>query len=105
MNAKYDNYPYIFQAELAHSDIDNKTLNTNSDNMAGYMQGIYNICDQHAIIGRYEFFDNDELNVVNNIGVIGYSYRPIYSVSLKAEYQVNSDSKKSKSIISFSVLF
>lgn len=105
VNAKYDMYPYIFQAEVAHSDIDNKALNINSDNMAGYMQGIYHISDQHAIVGRYEFFDNDELNIFNKIGVIGYSYRPLYSVSFKAEYQLNSDSRKSKAIASFSVLF
>ncbi|MFT5660092.1 MAG: hypothetical protein ACI9TV_000732 [Sulfurimonas sp.] len=104
-NAKYDNYPFMLQTEIAYNDIDNRDLEIKSHQFAGYTQGLYNFNMQHAIIGRYEYFDNNEISEINQIGIIGYSYRPVYAISIKAEYQCNSDSKLSKSLISFSVLF
>ena len=106
-NAKYDSYPYTLQTEWAYTNINNKTYNTKDYQFGGYLQGMYNLSEKHAIVSRYEYFkDTQEYSKADNhIGVIGYSYRPMYSVSLKAEYQFNSDSDLSKSIVSFSVLF
>ena len=104
-NAKYTNYPFLFQAELAYSNINNQAIDKKSNNLAGYAQGMYNINMKHALISRYEYVHDDELKTTNSIGVFGYSYRPMYSISVKAEYQWNSDAYKSKSLISFSVLF
>lgn len=102
-NAKYDSYPILLQTEWAY--IDNKTLDTNNYQFGGYVQGMYNFNQKHAIVTRYEYFKDRELDTSNHIGVLGYSYRPMYSISIKAEYQINSNSDLSKSIISFSVLF
>jgi len=104
-NVKYTQYPFLVQTEWAYTDIDNKTFDTNAFQVGGYIQNLYHINIQHAIIGRYEYFKDTQVNLENHIGVFGYSYRPKYAISIKAEYQVNSDSKFSKSIISFSVLF
>jgi hypothetical protein len=104
-NAKYDNYPFKIQAEIAYSSIENKTIDEKSYQFAGYAQALYNLNMKHALVTRYEYFDNNELRKINHIGVFGYSYRPIYPVSFKAEYQWNSDSYQSKAIVSFSVLF
>ncbi len=105
INAKYYNYPLVLQTEMAYNDIYNDTLNKNSYQFAGYAQGIYNFNLKYAIIGRYEYFDDNQVPAINHIGIIGYSYRPLYSISIKAEYQLNSDSHLNKSIVSFSVLF
>jgi len=105
INAKYDNYPFLLKGEVAYSDIDNRFINKKSNNLAGYTQGMYNLDMKHALISRYEYFNDDENNEKTHIGVFGYSYRPIYSVSFKAEYQWNSDSYQNKSLVSFSVLF
>lgn len=105
LDAKYDNYPFKLQTEVAYNAIDNKTLDRKSYKFSGYTQGIYNFNMQHAAIGRYEYFDDNEAGLMHHIGVFGYSYRPIYSVSVKSEYQWNSDSDLSKFIVSFSVLF
>lgn len=104
LNAKYDDYPFALKAEMAYNTVE-KRARSKSYQFGGYAQGVYNFNVQHAIIGRYEYFDNDERGKLNHIGVFGYSYRPVYSISYKAEHQFNSDSKSSKSIISFSVLF
>jgi hypothetical protein len=104
-NVRYDSYPFLLQAEIAYSDVNNQTTDKRDNNLAGYAQGMYSLNMKHALISRYEYIDNGELGKSNSIGIFGYSYRPVYSVSLKAEYQWNSDAYKSKSIISFSVLF
>ena len=105
LNAKYDNYPYLVQTEFQYNDIEDTKRNEETYQFAGYIQGKYNFNLKHALIGRYEYIDNDLINQVNNIGIIGYSYRPLYSISIKTEYQINSDSSYNKAIISFSVLF
>lgn len=105
VNAKYNNYPFLIQTEWAYTDISNKTFNRNDFQFGGYVQGMYNFNMQHAIVNRYEYFKDTQTNTKENIGIIGYSYRPMYSISLKAEYQFNSNSDLSKSLISFSVLF
>jgi len=105
LDAKYDSYPFLFQTEFAYNYVNHKNIDSKSHQSAGYTQGLYHLNTQHAVIGRYEYYDDKARGDTNHIGVIGYSYRPMYSISIKAEYQINSDSKFSKSIISFSVLF
>jgi hypothetical protein len=108
INAKYDNYPYLVQTEWAYTDIHNKTFLTKAMQFGGYIQGMYNLTQKHAIVGRYEYFKDTQLSTIDakqHIAVVGYSYRPIYAVSLKAEYQFNSHQKLDKAIFSFSVLF
>lgn len=105
LDAKYDNYPFVVQAEMAYNDIDNKLTGITNHQFAAYSQATYNLDMKNAIIGRYEYFEENHIDDASHIGVIGYSYRPMYSVSFKAEYQFNSDSDLSKSLISFSVLF
>ena len=105
LNAKYDNYPFLVQSEFAYNDIEETTSNQSNYQLSGYLQGRYNFSSQHAIVSRYEYIDDDISNRKNHIGIIGYSYRPTYSVSIKTEYQINSDSAYNKAILSFSVLF
>ena len=102
---KYDAYPFALQSEAVYNKVDNPLKSSKTDQLAAYSQVMYNFNMQHALIGRYEYFDDNENNRFNHIGVVGYSYRPWYSVSFKLEHQMNSDSTLSKSVASFSVLF
>lgn len=105
LSLKYENSTIRLQTEAMYSNI--KDLNTNITDykFAGYLQSLYKINHQNAIVGRYEHFRNNALDVEQDIGIVGYSYRPVYSISIKSEYQINSDSDLNKFIISFSVLF
>ncbi len=107
VNAKYDNYPYLVQTEWAYTHIQNNTISASEYQFGGYFQGMYNINPKHAIVSRYEYFKDEQSNInsKNNILILGYSYRPIYALSIKGEYQFNSDSRLNQTLISFSVLF
>ncbi len=106
-NIKYDNYPFLLQTEWAYANIQNNVLYVNTYQVGGYLQGMYNINPKNALVSRYEYFKDTQKNVMseNHIGIIGYSYRPMYAMSIKGEYQFNSDSYLDKAIVSFSVLF
>ena len=106
-NAKYDNYPYLVQTEWAYTNITNNNLNTKEYQVGGYLQGMYNLNPKHALVARYEYMKDTQVNQdsKNHIGVFGYSYRPVYAISIKGEYQVNSDAYLNQIFISLSVLF
>ena len=107
VNAKYDNYPFLVQTEWAYTGIKNNLLYSKAYQVGGYLQGMYNINPKNALVSRYEYFKDTQKNIMskNHIAIIGYSYRPFYAVSIKGEYQFNSDSYLNKAIISLSVLF
>ncbi|WP_304543436.1 hypothetical protein [Sulfurimonas microaerophilic] len=73
--------------------------------MGGYLQLLYRSSEEHAFVSRYEYFDDNDLIGKDQIFLFGYSYRPIYPVSLKAEYQWHEQSDQNKFLASFSVLF
>lgn len=106
-NAKYESYPFEVQTEWAYTAIHNNVLNANAFQIGGYLQGMYSFNPQNALVSRYEYFQDTQVATKskNHIGIIGYSYRPVYAVSIKGEYQFNSDSSLNKAIISLSVLF
>lgn len=104
-DAKYDNYPFLLQTEWAYTVVKDNMTSSDSNQFSGYAQGLYNFNMQHAIISRYEYFEDNDLNEETHLGILGYSYRPMPSISIKAEYQINSNSYYSKALVSFSVLF
>ena len=106
LNAKYElSNNLSIQSELALNHIDDHATTVKGYKFAGYLQSLYRISSKHALVGRYEYFNDDATDISDHIGIFGYSYRPIYPVSLKAEYQWNSYEKLNKFITSFSVLF
>lgn len=71
-----------------------------------YLQGVYHLAPKHDIIGRFESYEIDEGAFRSEeIGVIGYTYRPIYPITYKAEYQLRSYTNESRFKLSFSILF
>lgn len=102
--AKYDDsrWQVIAEALVAKSDYDNKK---EAYALSGYVQGMYRYTPQHAFVGRFEYFNDHYTRYEDTIGIIGYSYRPRYPVSLKGEYQWHELSGENRTLLSFSVLF
>lgn len=104
LNTRYDTAQYSAIAEAIVSYQDT-TLTGSERSSAFYLQGEYRFTPQHALIARGEYFRDGIAGIKERIGIIGYSYRPVYPVSLKFEYQWHADSKENQFVSSFSVLF
>ncbi len=102
LDAIYKNDRGEIKTELAYNDIRNDVSNVSNQSFIGYIQGKYYINDKEALVSRYEYINE---KTIGHIGVLGYSYRPIYPISIKTEYQIHSDNSHNKVLISFSVLF
>lgn len=103
-NTRYDSGRVTAIAEAIRS-LQNPVGSAVVQSSSAYLQGEYHFTPQHGLIGRVEYHNNGLLGVHERIGIIGYSFRPVYPVSLKFEYQWNSDSSANQFLSSFSVLF
>lgn len=104
VGAKYDDstWQVLAEALAAKSDY---TDNTEGNALSGYLQTMYRYTPEHAFIGRYEYFNDNHAHYKDHIGIVGYSYRPLYPISLKGEYQWHSLNNENRALFSFSVLF
>jgi len=82
-----------------------KTDKVYTTKYAGYLQALYHFTQKHAGVLRLESYDNTKTAIKEDIAILGYSYRPLYPVSLKAEYQFHSIHKTNQAMLSLSVLF
>jgi len=97
----YDHEPYTLQGEIGaqHSN------GQNTVSFVGYLQGVYQVAEQHEAILRVENLDTKVSALSDTFMVLGYTYRPYYPVAIKAEYQKHTLDEANKFIFSFSVLF
>ncbi|MDD5052650.1 MAG: hypothetical protein PHO27_07965 [Sulfuricurvum sp.] len=104
VSSKFDDgtWQFLGEALAAKSEYTN---NQQGSALSGYLQGMYRYTSEHAVVGRYEYFNDHHSLYKDNIGVLGYSYRPLYPVSLKGEYQWHSLNSENRLLFSFSVLF
>lgn len=72
---------------------------------SGYTQAMYRYTPEHALIGRYEYYNDHHTDYKDHILTMGYSYRPLYPVSLKGEFQWHSQNDENRALFSLSVLF
>lgn len=72
---------------------------------AGYIQGLYRFNDEHSVILRAEAYKENVLHTSENIALVGYTYRPIFPIAIKTEYQFHSISKNDNFLLSFSMMF
>lgn len=71
-----------------------------------YLQGVWHIQEHHDLIGRFEHYKIDEGALRDEqIGIIGYTYRPVYPVALKAEYQAHTYTNENQLHLALSVMF
>lgn len=101
----YNNDTLKVMGGLGHRD-DNKK---DAVKLSTYLQTTYEIVSHHYPVIRLEHHDA-QINVENNITkdssvIFGYTYRPIYPVAFKVEYQLHSNKELDKFLTSFSVMF
>lgn len=73
---------------------------------AFYLQGVWHMKEHHDLIGRFEHYRIDEGSLRDEqIGIIGYTYRPIYPIALKAEYQAHTYTNENQFHLAFSIMF
>ncbi|NQV70913.1 MAG: hypothetical protein HQ498_12880 [Pseudohongiella sp.] len=104
LNARMDDSRYSLISEAIINNQDVRGLGS-VKSKAFYLQGEYRVKPRHAVITRAEYFTDGKTATQDKIAVIGYSYRPVFPVSLKIEYQWHSDSGDNRLLSSFSVLF
>lgn len=104
LNTRYDSGRVTAIAEAIRS-LQEPALGSSVESTAAYLQGEYHVTPQHGVIGRVEYFHDGLTGVHDRVGILGYSFRPVYPVSIKFEYQWHSDSHENQFLSSFSVLF
>ena len=104
LNSRLDTTRYSLIAE-AVADFKELYRGGAEKSQAFYLQGEYRINARHALIGRIEYFHDGRQGTRERIGIVGYSYRPVYPVSFKIEYQWHADTNDDGVLTSFSVLF
>ncbi len=82
-----------------------KSTHVYTTKYAGYLQGVYKLTQKHAAVLRLESYDDSVHGIKEEIGILGYSYRPLYPVSFKVEYQLHSLHQNNQVQCSISVLF
>lgn len=70
-----------------------------------YLQGLYRFNEHNIGILRFESYRDKVSNRDDEIVVFGYTYRPLYPIALKAEYQLHSEQESNIILLSLSVLF
>ncbi len=104
LNSKLNKSHYAISTEAIFNH-KNPVIGKSQLSEAFYLQGEYRFNPKHALISRVEYFHNDQLKQKERIGILGYSYRPVYPVSFKIEYQWHADTDSDGVFSSFSVLF
>lgn len=101
LSAKYESQRYQILSEIGSQ----KSKSDFTTDYALYVQGLYRFSEQHIGIIRVESYD-DNLNATDDdMLIFGYTYRPLYPIAIKSEYQFHSQSSQNQFLFSFSVLF
>ena len=98
---EYDNDDFKIMSEIGSQ----KSNNEFTTDYAAYLQGLYRLNEKHNLILRAESFKTKLTPQAQHIGILGYTYRPIYPVAIKAEYQLHSTSRDNELLLSFSMMF
>lgn len=102
LSGKYEAESYQIQAELGSQESSEYRSTTP---YAGYVQGAYRFDEHHIGIVRVESYEDKVVDKQENIGIVGYTYRPIYPVAIKTEYQLHSQKDENQFLFSLSVMF
>ena len=101
LSSRYESDDYQVTTELGTQ----KSENEFTTKYAGYIQGLYRFTPQHIGILRVESYESGFENTSESLGLAAYTYRPLYPIALKMEYQQHTLANTNQFLISFSVLF
>jgi hypothetical protein len=109
-NLYYNDLAFLFDndtLEISGEIANQFSKHRSTIDYALYLQSLYRITESHAAIIRIESVKkNKELpNNKDSMLLFGYTYRPIYPVACKVEYQFHSRHKENQFLMSFSVFF
>lgn len=74
-------------------------------NLAAYLQLTERFLQRHYAVVRGEYVSDYLPGSEDTALILGYTYRPLFPVAFKAEYQLHSRHADDKAVFSFSVLF
>jgi len=89
---------------MAEAGYRRNETNTRSS-VGGYIQGTQQLLERHYAILRLEYTTDYIANSEDSVAVIGYTYRPLFPVAFKGEYQFHSRADEDILMVSFSMLF
>lgn len=101
LSTKYESEKYQLLAEIGSQ----KSKSHYTADYALYVQGLYRFTQNHIGVIRVESYDENVNATSDNILIFGYTYRPLYPIAVKSEYQFYSKSEQNQFLLSFSVLF
>ncbi len=103
ISLKYDTDNYKIMGELGTQFNKNHSLVPYS----GYIEGLYRITPKHLPTIRFETYESQQLKQTqkDSFLVLGYTYRPVYPVAFKAEYQMHQEDAQNRTLLSISALF
>lgn len=100
-SARYTQEKFELLGEMGYQT----TQNDLTTPFAGYIQALYHITPQHNAILRVEHYEDALTNTQDSFALFGYTYRPLYPIAIKGEYQLHSKSNSDELLFSISVLF
>ena len=101
LSAKYETDNYQLMAELGSQKFHGEFTTA----YAGYLQGLYRFTEQHIAVARAESYDDKVNSIADDLMILGYTYRPLYPIAIKSEYQFHSKHRLDQFLFSFSMLF
>lgn len=101
LSAKYETDKYQIMTELGSQ----RTKDEYTTKYAGYLQGVYRFTPKHIAVMRAESYDNKKEATSDTMMIVGYTYRPLYPIAIKSEYQIHSEDDQNQLLFSLSVLF
>ncbi len=71
----------------------------------GYLQLTWHMFYMHDLVFRSEFYNDESMKIKENISLLGYTFRPMPSFSIKTEYIRHSKLSKNRFVFSISAMF
>jgi len=101
IGSEYDGEAFSIQTEFFLQDSDKE----DDKPYSGYIQSTWHLKNRQDAVVRFESYRDNELDVKEQIYLLGYIYRPTSNMALKSEYIYHSKLRLNRFIYSFSVLF
>ncbi|QSZ40979.1 hypothetical protein GJV85_02225 [Sulfurimonas aquatica] len=101
LSMKYDSDMYQIMGELGSQ----RSKSEFTTDYALYLQGLYRFTQKHIGIVRAEAYSEKFINRSGEMLIVGYTYRPLYPIAIKSEYQFHTLSQSDNLKLSFSMMF
>jgi hypothetical protein len=102
IGSEYDGEEFSLEAEFF---MQNSTEKSEEKPYSGYIQSTWHFQASQDAVMRFENYQDNTLDVKEQIYLFGYAYRPTSNIALKSEYIYHSKLPLSRFVYSLSVLF